>query len=237
MKTVMVIPTYWARDSATGWQPGDAVYEDSLAVLESNDFSLVVLACATTPEIEEAVENRVSEIVRTSKRPVDTYVISHSQLRDLQAVIVESGSSELADILSLTGYANIRNMCLFVPYVLGAEVVVLIDDDEIFDDPHFMKKAGEFIGRRFMGQTIDGIAGFYVNSKGSYYDDVPDEIHWMTYWDRFGSKREAPQITFPERSIRPSDCSRGGYRLCDQRSDVWIRLLPGQRASRPTSSA
>ena len=76
MKTVMVIPTYWARESATGWQPGDAVYDhptpidqegtlrealDSLAVLESNDFSLLILACATTPEIEEAVEERVSE--------------------------------------------------------------------------------------------------------------------------------------------------------------------------------
>ena len=212
MKTVMVIPTYWARESAIGWQPGDAVYDhptpidqegtlrealDSMAVLEENDFSLVVLACATTPEIEQAVEGRVSEIVRTSKRPVDTYVVSHSQLRDLQAVIAKSGNGELADILSLTGYANIRNMCLFVPYVLGAEVVVLIDDDEIFDDPHFMKKAGEFIGSRFMGQTIDGVAGYYVNSKGSYYDDVPDEIHWMTYWDRFGSKREAFDQVIP----------------------------------------
>jgi len=212
MKTVMVIPTYWARDSATGWQPGDAVYDhptpidqegtlraalDSLAVLESNDFSLLILACATTPEIEEAVEERVLEIVRTSKRPVDTYVVSHSHLRDLQAVIAESGKEELANILSLTGYANIRNMCLFVPYVLGAEVVVLIDDDEIFDDPQFMEKAGEFIGRRFMGQTIDGIAGYYINSNGSYYDDVPDEIHWMTYWDRFGSKREAFDQVIP----------------------------------------
>ena len=212
MKTVMVIPTYWARESATGWQPGDAVYDhptpidqegtlrealDSLAVLESNDFSLLILACATTPEIEEAVEERVSEIVQASKRPVDTYVVSHSHLRDLQAVIAESGNEELADILSLTGYANIRNMCLFVPYVLGAEVVVLIDDDEIFDDPQFMEKAGEFIGRRFMGQTIDGVAGYYVNSSGSYYDDVPDEIHWMTYWDRFGSKREAFDQVIP----------------------------------------
>ena len=212
MKTVMVIPTYWARESATGWQPGDAVYDhptpidqegtlrealDSLAVLESNDFSLLILACATTPEIEEAVEERVSEIVQASKRPVDTYVVSHSHLRDLQAVIAESGNEELADILSLTGYANVRNMCLFVPYVLGAEVVVLIDDDEIFDDPQFMEKAGEFIGRRFMGQTIDGVAGYYVNSSGSYYDDVPDEIHWMTYWDRFGSKREAFDQVIP----------------------------------------
>jgi len=212
MKTVMVIPTYWARESAIGWQPGDAVYDhptpidqegtlrealDSLAVLESNDFSLLILACATAPEIEEAVEERVSEIVQASKRPVDTYVVSHSHLRDLQAVIAESGNEELADILSLTGYANIRNMCLFVPYVLGAEVVVLIDDDEIFDDPQFMEKASEFIGRRFMGQTIDGVAGFYVNSSGSYYDDVPDEIHWMTYWDRFGSKREAFDQVIP----------------------------------------
>ena len=212
MKTVMVIPTYWARESAIGWQPGDAVYDhptpidqegtlrealDSLAVLESNDFALLILACATTPEIEVAVEERVSEIVQTSKRPVDTYVVSHSHLRDLQTVIAESGNEELADILSLTGYANIRNMCLFVPYVLGAEVVVLIDDDEIFDDPQFMEKAGEFIGRRFMGQTIDGVAGYYVNSNGSYYDDVPDEIHWMTYWDRFGSKREAFDQVIP----------------------------------------
>ncbi len=145
MKTVMVIPTYWARESATGWQPGDAVYDhptpideevtlrealDSLTVLESNEFSLLILACATTPEIEKAVEERVLEIVQTSKRPVGTYVVSHSHLRDLQAIIAESGNEELADILSLTGYANIRNMCLFVPYVLGAEVVVLIDDDD-----------------------------------------------------------------------------------------------------------
>jgi CRP-like cAMP-binding protein len=212
MKTVMVIPTYWTRDSAVGWQSGDAVYDhptpldqegtlsralDSLAELEDHDFSLVILACATAPEIEEAVEERVLEIVRKTNPPVDTYVVSHSQLRELHAVIEESGNGDLAHILSLTGYANIRNICLFVPYVLGAEVVVLIDDDEFFDDPQFMKKAGEFIGRRFLGQTIDGVAGYYVNSNLSYYDDVPDEIHWMTYWDRFGSKREAFDQVIP----------------------------------------
>ncbi len=212
MKTVMVMPTYWARESTTDWQEGDAVYDhptpldqegtlreaiDSLAVLANNDFALVVLACATAPDIEAAVENRVSEIVQASKPRVDTYVFSHSHLRELQAVIAASGNGELADILSLTGYGNVRNMCLFLSYVLGAEVVVLIDDDEMIDDPHFMVKAGEFIGRRFMGQTIDGVAGYYVNAKGSYYDDVPDEIHWMTYWDRFGSKREAFDQVIP----------------------------------------
>lgn len=212
MKTVMVMPTYWARESATSWQEGDAVYDhptpidqegtlgqalESLAVIEEPDFTLVILACATAPEIEDAVERRVSEIVRSSSPPVNTFVISHSHLKALQGVITAAGNGDLASILSLTGYANIRNMCLFVPYVLGAEVVVLIDDDEIIDDPQFMNKAGEFIGRRFMGQTIDGVAGYYLNPKGTYYDDVPDEIHWMTYWDRFGSKREAFDQVIP----------------------------------------
>jgi CRP-like cAMP-binding protein len=202
----MVIPTYWSRESAVGWQPGDAVYDhptpldqegtlgralDSLHTLEDKDFSLVVLACSTAPDVEAQAEARVREIVSMHDPPVETYVISHSHLANIHAALNGAGADSLTHVLSLTGYSNIRNMCLYIPYVLGAEAAVLIDDDEFFDDPGFMAKASEFVGTRFMGQTIDGVAGFYVNAKGTYYDDVPSEIHWMTYWDRFGSKREA----------------------------------------------
>lgn len=206
MKTIMVIPTYWSREATVGWQPGDAVYDhptpldqegtlaralESLHTLEDKDFSLVVLACSTAPDIEDQVEARVREIVSAQDPPVETYVISHSHLANMHAALHGAEADPLTHVLSLRGYSNIRNMCLYIPYVLGAEVAVLIDDDEFFDDPGFMAKAGEFVGTRFMGQTIDGVAGFYVNAKGTYYDDVPSEIHWMTYWDRFGSKREA----------------------------------------------
>jgi hypothetical protein len=188
MKSVMVIPSYWGRDTVTGWQTGDAIYDhptpldqegtlvrtlESLNVLEDTDFSLVILACATAPDIGEAVRERVVKLVRAAEPPVETYVISHSHLHELHASLEDAGRGDLVEVLSLTGYSNIRNMCLFVPYVLGADVAVLIDDDELFDDPLFMTKAREFIGSRFMGQTIDGVAGFYVNSKGTYYDDVP----------------------------------------------------------------
>ena len=206
MKTFMVIPSYWSRESAVGWQPGDAVYDhptpldqegtlvkilESLRILETTDFSLVILACATAGDIEAQVEARVREITRAVDPPVETYVISHSHLHRFHETLAGGGREDLSDVLSLRGYSNIRNMCLYVPYVLGAEVVIFIDDDEYFDDPNFVDKAGEFIGSRFMGQTIDGVAGYYLNAKGTYYDDVPEEIHWMTYWDRFGSKREA----------------------------------------------
>ncbi len=206
MKTIMVIPTYWSRPAAVGWQPGDAVYDhptpvdqegtlartlQSLHALEAKDFSLVVLACSTAPDIEAQVEARVREIVIAQDPPVETYVISHSHLAKMHAALKGAEAQGLTHVLALTGYSNIRNMCLYIPYVLGAEVAVLIDDDEFFDDPAFMSKAGEFVGTRFTGQTIDGVAGYYINAKGTYYDDVPEEIHWMTYWDRFGSKREA----------------------------------------------
>jgi CRP-like cAMP-binding protein len=208
----MVIPTYWSRNSATNWKPGDVVYDhptpldqegtlpktlESLSVLADSDFSLVILACSTAADIEQAVEERVINLVRAAKPPVETYVVSHSHLQAFHQALEAEGREDLTDVLSLSGYANIRNMCLFVPYVLGAEVAVLIDDDELFDDPQFMSKARQFIGSRFMGQTIDGVAGYYINSKGTYYDDVPEEIHWMTYWDRFGSKREAFDMVIP----------------------------------------
>jgi CRP-like cAMP-binding protein len=206
MKKIMVIPSYWSRPASVGWQPGDAVYDhptpidhegtlaralESLHTLRDKDFSLVVLACATAPDIEVEVEERVRDIVCGQDPPVETYVISHSHLAHMHELLRQAEASPLTDVLSLTGYSNIRNMCLYIPYVLGAEAAVLIDDDEFFDDPAFMAKADEFVGTRFMGQTIDGVAGYYMNAKGTYYDDVPEEIHWMTYWDRFGSKREA----------------------------------------------
>ena len=212
MKTVMVIPTFWSREKAVGWQPGDIVYDhptpidqegtlikalESIQVLEDRDFSLVVLACSTAADIEKDVEQRVLELVLEVDPPVETFVISYSHLYKMHEVLRQAESDNLLDILSLRGYSNVRNMCLHIPYALGAEIAVLVDDDEYFDDPAFISKAREFIGSRFLGRTIDGVAGYYINAQGTYYDDVPDEIHWMTYWDRFGSKREAFNKVIP----------------------------------------
>jgi hypothetical protein len=159
MKTVMVIPTYWSRESAVGWQPGDAIYDhptpldeegtlaktlESLRILDNTDFSLVILACATAADIEAQVEHRVREITRAADPPVETYVISHSHLHRFHEVLAQYAHEDLINVLSLRGYSNIRNMCLYVPYVMGAEIVIFIDDDEYFDDPLFVEKAASW---------------------------------------------------------------------------------------------
>jgi len=205
MKTVMTIPTYWGRESKVGWQEGDAVYDHatpldtegtlarvlkSMEILKDRDFQLMVLACATAEDIAAEVEAKVRSIVSQAHPGVETFLFAHSHLRAIQEVLEKAGQKEFAALLSLQGYSNIRNVCLFVPLVMGAEVVVFIDDDEVFEDPDFMRKAREFIGGRFLGTTIDGVAGYYLNEDGDYYDKVRKEP-WMTYWDRFGSKAEA----------------------------------------------
>jgi hypothetical protein len=201
----MTIPTYWGRESDAGWQESDAVYDhatpldaegtltralESLEVLKDRDFQLVILACATAEDIEAEVESKVRRIVGQARPGVDTFVFAHPHLRAIQEMLERAGHEEYAAQLSLKGYSNVRNMCLFVSLVMGAEVAVLIDDDEVFEDPDFMRKAREFIGGRFLGTTIDGVTGYCVNADGEYYDKVRKEP-WMTYWDRFGSKAEA----------------------------------------------
>jgi hypothetical protein len=53
-------------------------------------------------------------------------------------------------------------MCIFIPHILGSEVAVLIDDDEVFEDPEYMSKAKEFIGRTKRGIPVDAVAGYYL---------------------------------------------------------------------------
>jgi len=73
---------------------------------------------------------------------------------------------------------------------LRGQLALLIDDDEVFELPDFVPRSLEFLGRRVYGDIVHGVAGYYLNSKGQYYDDVKPEP-WMTYWDRFGCKARA----------------------------------------------
>ncbi len=202
MRTYMVIPTYWTGPKGA-WDEGDKVFDHptpideygtlgrtlkSLKILENKDFTLIILGVVTNPRYEDDMRRRLTEIISSIKIPVDTILITEKEVTAIREIMCKGFDD--AGILSLKNYSSIRNMCLFFPYLLGADIAVLIDDDEIFEDPRFMNKATEFIGRRFYGNTIDGVAGYYLNEDNEYYDKV-NIAPWMTYWDRFGDKREA----------------------------------------------
>jgi hypothetical protein len=79
---------------------------------------------------------------------------------------------------------------MFVPHILGSDAALLIDDDEVFEDPDFMSKAKEFAGRGIGGRPAGAVAGFYLQADGDYR--VKKEIRpWMKYWDQYERMNDA----------------------------------------------
>jgi len=207
IKTCMVFPSYWARRSEEGWVPGDAVYDHpipldeegtllralkSLQILESKDFEVLVLAVPTSDEIADDVEEKVSGIIREAEQEVEIplRIFGPSHLRRVHKVLDREGKGALKDLLKLRGYSNVRNLCVFVPHLLEMETAILIDDDEVFEDPEFIDKALEVIGKNIEGNPVYAVAGYYLQPDGSYRVKKAFEP-WMKRWDQIDRMNEA----------------------------------------------
>ncbi|MEA3420530.1 MAG: hypothetical protein U9Q97_02485 [Acidobacteriota bacterium] len=183
MKVKVVIPSYWGRKSNIGWKEGDAIYDhptpldsegtllraiQSIGILKDKHFQLVIIAIATAEDIETQVEKKVADIIKSASPAtrVEILLFGHSHLKQIHELLISEGRKEYIDLLQLRGYSDIRNLCMFIPYALGSEVAVLIDDDEVFKDPKFMLKAKEFIGRSIGGKTVNAVAGYYLQADG-----------------------------------------------------------------------
>lgn len=207
MQTTMVIPSYWARESGIGWREGDAIYDhptpldeegtllrtiDSIKVLKDKDFRLVIIAVPTTEDIEVQIEEKITDIITSASSTigVETLLFGPSHLRRLHDLLTSWGRKEYVELLSLAGYSNVRNLCLFLSHILGSDVAVLIDDDEVFEDPEFIDKAKEFINRDIGGKRVNAIAGYYLQPDGDYHIKKPLRP-WMKYWGQYDRMNEA----------------------------------------------
>jgi len=207
MKATMVIPSYWARESKDGWKEGDAIYDhptpldsegtllraiQSVSILKDKDFRLVIIAVATAEDIEKQVEEKVAGIIKSVSLDggIEVVLFGHSHLKKIHDLLMDGDRGEYTDLLQLRGYSNIRNLCMFIPHVSGSEVAVLIDDDEVFEDPDFMSKAKEFIGKDIGGSAVNAVAGYYLQPDGNYRLKKPFRP-WMKYWDKYDRMNEA----------------------------------------------
>jgi hypothetical protein len=181
MKITMVIPTYWGREKATGWQPGDLVFDHptpldgqdtlgrflkSLNVLDTTDFTLALVIVPTSAELTERAVTRVRSIIDTSKPPVKPLMLTPAVLRTI-AESTDSGD-RYDELLSLSGYAHVRNGCLLAAAITDADVAVLIDDDELFELPDFLTRVRDGIDRLHNGEEVRCLAGYYLNPDGNF---------------------------------------------------------------------
>jgi len=205
VKVTMVIPSYWSRESKAGWKEGDAIYDhptpldsegtlsraiESIDILRDKDFQLVIIAVATAEDIESQVEEKVATIIKSNSATTRVLLFGSSRLKQIHELLIGKGKKEYIDLLQLRGYSNIRNLCIFIPHILGSEVAVFIDDDEVFEDPEFISKAKESIGKDIGGKIVNAVAGYYLQPDGDYHIKKPFRP-WMKYWDQYDRMNEA----------------------------------------------
>jgi len=201
MEAVIVVPTYQRRVKP---EKDDLVYDHptplnekgtlghllkSLFVLRKNSIKVIIISCPTTPLIANEVKEKVEQIIEPFRKNYDILHFSYPDLLKTRELAKENGGEEYISYLSIEGYSNIRNMCLILPHILNKDVAILIDDDEVFEDPDFIKKALEFIGKN----EVYGIAGFYLQSHGEYKFPAKKEW-WKIFWNNTGAMNEAFKI-------------------------------------------
>lgn len=201
----MVIPTYWSRESNIGWKEDDEIYDHptpldkqgtlkrflkSVSILSDKDFEIVIIAVPTSTDIDKKVEEKVSKIVTSVSLDVEVSVIGSSHIQKIQEYFMNIGKKEYSELIQNSGYSNVRNLCLFFPAILDADVALLIDDDEIFEDKLFFSKALEFIKKPIDGKLNYGIAGYYLKSDDDYHVKQSFEP-WMKFWNKSEIMNEA----------------------------------------------
>ena len=177
---VIAIPTYWTWGSERTDGPIETIYDhptpldgestlprllDSLGRMSGPPFTVLVLTATVHPNLEPAAEKRVSGIIAPYRERFPIAQFAAGDLAVLHERMRALGQSELVSFFSLRSYPGVRNCQLVVPHVLGAEVIVALDDDEIVA-PDYLTTALEFVGREHQGEPVWGVAGFYLDSRG-----------------------------------------------------------------------
>ncbi len=180
-RLAIVVPTYWSRPGGVR-QPGDAVYDhpnavdsdnrdlerllESLTRLDEKPDCVLILVAVTAPEVAGLAETRVSAILERFPS-LKAMLFTARGLQEIHARLGALGLGHCQPYLRLEGYAGVRNLQLVVPHVLGYDLIVALDDDEVVEDAGYLTRIRRHAGARFNGRHAAGLAGFYLDATGS----------------------------------------------------------------------
>lgn len=200
MNPVVIIPTYISANRRRRANQGVlACYDHTTALSQQGELDrclsslekvqglgLIIVLVAAEPEIE----NQAAEKVRATAAAhpdLNVLVMGAAELALVRQRMEQLNIGQLKEEVGLVGYGAIRNLGLVVASALGFDAVVFVDDDEIVDDPAFLKQAMYGLGKLTRkGIPILAKTGFYLNDKGSYLSKWEDK-----WYNRFWQQGKA----------------------------------------------
>ena len=184
MNPTIVIPSYWAGDPVELDSPG--AYDHSsdlgsarpeldrcLASLEQvrNIGRIIVLLVCPQP-----LTNRIAERVRgviDDHPALQVTLVTNREASVIMDRVAAIAPKVRGEGVSLRGYGAIRNMGLACASILGHDVVVFLDDDEVVLAPDFMEKALYGLGHETRQRLpILAKSGYFYNEAGSPLADT-----------------------------------------------------------------
>jgi glycosyltransferase involved in cell wall biosynthesis len=237
MKTpLIVIPSYWKKGD---YHSEDTIYDHPTDLLKQSEtlsrilqslkiltdtYDVLIIGIPTRSSIGEEMDQKLEKIISLSNQPARTYYFGYEGFENLKGRMSDQSLTEYSDLVSNSGYANVRNLCLLIPHILNYDIVILIDDDEIITDENFVRTATEFVGKEINEKPLGLIVGYYVNADGSILLDESDTPWWNVFWNKKKIMNRAFQIiTNPDQErLVPTPFAFGGNMIIHR--DCWEKV-------------
>ena len=175
-RLAVVVPTYWGpvrgyelgKPSPAYDHPTPSAGEgtlprllDSLAGIPAPEFRVILVVGATREEIAPAAERRVKDISRPYQGTFPVEVVGAAALGGLKERVRKPPFP-----ISLSGYGNIRNVGLLAGLLSGADVLVLLDDDEVVEPDHLARAVDCLRRAEALAGGPVGVGGPYLDAAG-----------------------------------------------------------------------
>ncbi len=185
-RTAIVVPTYWSRSFGLR-RVGDSVEDHptpvnqqgtmarllrSLQGLQDTPKIVLILISSSAPDVQTSAAYQVDTIRDNyPDLPIALWAPTHVQI--LHGRLRSLGRADWIPWFDARGYPQIRNMQLLIPHLLDCDLVVALDDDEVVEDPYFLRRAvASAVVGDANGERVYGAAGYYLDEHGSRMHQV-----------------------------------------------------------------
>jgi GT2 family glycosyltransferase len=132
---------------------------------------IAVLVAADDSAIEVRADERVRSIIEQFPE-LEIFVFGSTEAGSLFRRLEQLELAGMCRAFSIKSYGAVRNLGLAVAAVLGSDIVVFIDDDELVSTPDFLKKAVFGIGHPIhSGGYLFAKSGLVTDMQNNYYTD------------------------------------------------------------------
>jgi len=188
-RTAIVVPTYWGRSFGLR-KAGDSVEDHPTPVNQSGTMArllrslqalpdrprvVLLLISSSAPDVETSAAYQVDTIRdQYPDLPIALWTPAHARM--LHGRLRSLGHADWMPWFDGRGYPQIRNLQLLIPHLLDCELVAALDDDEVVEDPCFLRRAAASVALGAdNGDRVFGAASYYLDEQGFPMHEVaPD---------------------------------------------------------------